>query len=395
MNKILSALLLALAAAGNAFAAYPDKPVTVVVPFPPGGASDQIGRVVAQKLQEKMGGSFIIDNKAGATGTIGAAFVKRAPPDGYTLLVSSLGPFVIAPHLIKGVQYDALKDFDLITVAVQAPNVLVVPASSPDKSVSDLLAHLKNSPGKVSFASSGNGSSDHLSAELLWQQSGTDGLHVPYKGGGPAINDLLGGQVDAAFVNINSIIQPCTRGRQRRHRRQRRRPAGRHACCPTAWCCATRCRRATRWRCVDLAEPAPPVLRYNVPIGRRCAPSRPAAGCTSGCCRCPRRAHSLACPMATAVKRPPPLPPLEGYTFEGYRNADGSVGTRNMLAITTTVQCVAGVVDFAVQRIRTSCCRLYPHVDDVVGAGARLRLRRGHRRARRGRSRSARCATSA
>ena len=124
MNKILSALLLALAAAGNAFAAYPDKPVTVVVPFPPGGASDQIGRVVAQKLQEKMGGSFIIDNKAGATGTIGAAFVKRAPPDGYTLLVSSLGPFVIAPHLIKGVQYDALKDFDLITVAVQAPNTL-------------------------------------------------------------------------------------------------------------------------------------------------------------------------------------------------------------------------------------------------------------------------------
>ena len=215
MNKILSALLLALAAAGNAFAAYPDKPVTVVVPFPPGGASDQIGRVVAQKLQEKMGGSFIIDNKAGATGTIGAAFVKRAPPEGYTLLVSSLGPFVIAPHLIKGVQYDALKDFDLITVAVQAPNVLVVPASSPDKSVSDLLAHLKNSPGKVSFASSGNGSSDHLSAELLWQQSGTDGLHVPYKGGGPAINDLLGGQVDAAFVNINSIIQHIKAGKVR------------------------------------------------------------------------------------------------------------------------------------------------------------------------------------
>jgi tripartite-type tricarboxylate transporter receptor subunit TctC len=129
--------------------------------------------------------------------------------------VSSLGPFVIAPHLIKGVQYDALKDFDLITVAVQAPNVLVVPASSPDKSVSDLLAHLKNSPGKVSFASSGNGSSDHLSAELLWQQSGTDGLHVPYKGGGPAINDLLGGQVDAAFVNINSIIQHIKAGKVR------------------------------------------------------------------------------------------------------------------------------------------------------------------------------------
>jgi tripartite-type tricarboxylate transporter receptor subunit TctC len=111
------------------------------------------------------------------------------------------------------VQYDALKDFDPITVAVQAPNVLVVPANSPDKTLADLLAHLKKTPGKVSFASSGNGSSDHLSAELLWQQTRTEGLHVPYKGGGPAINDLLGGQVDAAFVNINSIIQQIKAGK--------------------------------------------------------------------------------------------------------------------------------------------------------------------------------------
>jgi tripartite-type tricarboxylate transporter receptor subunit TctC len=129
--------------------------------------------------------------------------------------VSSLGPFVIAPHLIKGVQYDALKDFDPLTIAVQAPNVLVVPAASPDKTLADLLAHLKKTPGKVSFASSGNGSSDHLSAELFWQQSGTEGLHIPYKGGGPAINDLLGGQVDAAFVNINSIIQQIKAGKVR------------------------------------------------------------------------------------------------------------------------------------------------------------------------------------
>jgi tripartite-type tricarboxylate transporter receptor subunit TctC len=215
MKKTLLGLALAIGVAAGALAAYPEKTVTLVVPFPPGGSTDAIARVIGQKLQEKMGQSFIVDNKAGATGTIGAAFVKRAPADGYTLFVSSLGPFVIAPHLIKGVQYDALKDLDPITVAVQAPNVLVVPANSPYKNVAELLAGLKRTPGKVSFASSGNGSSDHLSAELFWQQSGTEGLHIPYKGGGPAINDLLGSQVDAAFVNINSIIQHIKAGKVR------------------------------------------------------------------------------------------------------------------------------------------------------------------------------------
>ena len=215
MKKALFAMVAAALTAVSAIAAYPDKPVTIVVPFPPGGSTDNIARVISQKLQEKLGGSWVIDNKAGATGTIGAALVKRAPADGYTLFVSSLGPFVIAPHLIKGVQYDALKDFEPITVAVQAPNVLVVPASSPIKNVADMLAALKKAPGKVSFASSGNGSSDHLSAELLWQQSGTEGLHIPYTGGGPAINDLLGAQVDAAFVNINGIIQHVKSGKVR------------------------------------------------------------------------------------------------------------------------------------------------------------------------------------
>ena len=215
MKKAFLAFLAAAFTALGAFAAYPEKPVTIVVPFPPGGSTDAIARVLAQKLQEKLGGTWVIDNKAGATGTIGAAFVKRAPADGYTLFVSSLGPFVITPHLIKNIQYDPLKDLDPITIAVQAPNVLVVPAASPVKSVADLLALLKKTPGKVSFASSGNGSSDHLSAELFWQQSGTQGIHVPYKGGGPAINDLLGNQVDAAFVNINSIIQHIKSGKVR------------------------------------------------------------------------------------------------------------------------------------------------------------------------------------
>ena len=214
MKKLLSLAALALALIAPAHA-WPEKTLTLVVPFPPGGSTDTLARSIGAKMQEKLGQTVIVDNKAGATGTIGAALVKRAAPDGYTVLVSSLGPFVIAPHLIKNVPYDAGKDFDLLTVAVQAPNVLVVPAASPHKSVADVIAALKKTPDKISFASSGNGSSDHLTAELFWLQTGTSGVHVPYKGGAPAVSDLLGGQVDASFQNINAIVQHVNGGKLR------------------------------------------------------------------------------------------------------------------------------------------------------------------------------------
>ncbi len=214
MKKLLALAALAFAIQTPA-QAWPDKALTLVVPFPPGGSTDTLARSLGAEMQKKLGQTVIVDNKAGATGTIGTAQVVRAAPDGYTVLVTSLGPLVIAPHLLKNVPYDAGKDLDLLTVAVQAPNVLVVPAASPYKSVADVIAAQKKTPDKITFASSGNGSSDHLTAELFWLQTGTTGVHVPYKGGAPAISDLLGGQVDASFQNINAIVQHVASGKLR------------------------------------------------------------------------------------------------------------------------------------------------------------------------------------
>lgn len=218
MNRanVLAVFFVAVAFPFGALAqGYPVKPVTIVVPFPAGGSSDMVGRALAQKMGESLGQTFVVDNKPGATGAIGATAVKNAPPDGYTLLVSSLAVFVVNPHLQKNLQYDPLQDFDLITVAVQAPNVLVCNPAFEAGSVPDLVAYAKKNPGKLTFASSGAGSSDHLTAELFWQETATTGLHVPYKGGAPAIADLIAGHVQCSFQNINAVINHIQAGKLR------------------------------------------------------------------------------------------------------------------------------------------------------------------------------------
>jgi tripartite-type tricarboxylate transporter receptor subunit TctC len=214
LYRVIWAFVLGIAFSAGALAqAYPNKPITIIVPFPPGGSTDTIARAMGSKVSEKLGQPVVVENKAGATGAIGATQVKRSPPDGYTLLVASIGVYAVNPHLQKGLQYDPSKDFDLLTVAVRAPNVLVVNPGVPANSVADLIALMKKSPGKVSFASSGSGSSDHLSAALFFQKTGAEGLHVPYKGGAPAISDLLAGHAQASFQNLNAVLSHITSGK--------------------------------------------------------------------------------------------------------------------------------------------------------------------------------------
>lgn len=216
MHAFMAALALVcgLAAAGPLQAAgYPEQNITVVVPFPPGGASDTTARVTGNKLAEILGKSVVIENRAGANGGIGAVTVKQAKPDGYTVLVGSIGVFAINPALYKDLKYDPLKDFDLLTVLVRTPNVLVTSPQFPANSVAELIAYLKANPNKVTFASSGVGSSDHLTAALLWQKTGTSGVHVPYKGGAPAINDLMGGHADVSFQNLGAVAQQIKAGK--------------------------------------------------------------------------------------------------------------------------------------------------------------------------------------
>jgi tripartite-type tricarboxylate transporter receptor subunit TctC len=209
---VAAALSLGLPAAAQQ---YPTKSVTIVVPFTPGGSSDITARTVAAKMQESLGQSFVIDNKPGANGGLGGKFVAAAPADGYTLFVGSIGVFAINPVLYKDLGYHPNKDYDLLSVAVRTPNALVTRANFPANNLKEFVEYVKQNPGKVSFASSGTGSSDHLTAALFWQKTGTSGIHVPYKGGSAAHLDIIAGNVDASFQNLGAITQHVKAGKMK------------------------------------------------------------------------------------------------------------------------------------------------------------------------------------
>jgi tripartite-type tricarboxylate transporter receptor subunit TctC len=195
----LAACLVAWAGAPGA-QTYPVKPVRLVIPYPPGGGSDTIGRPLAQKLAEGLGQQVVVDNRGGANGNIGMEAVARSAPDGYTLVFALSAQLAINPGLYQKLPYDPLKDFAPITLLGEGGYILVVHPSLPAKSVKELLALAKARPGQIAYSSSGNGSGGHLAIELLNSMAGIRMLHVPYKGGGPALMDLIAGQVQVLFA---------------------------------------------------------------------------------------------------------------------------------------------------------------------------------------------------
>ena len=199
-------LIVLLAASGALADTYPAKPIRLVVPFPAGSTTDLVGRIYGQKLSERIGQQIVIDNRGGAGGVVGTESVARSAPDGYTLLMGTIGTHSINPALYKNISYDPLADFTPVAQFGTAPNVLVVHPSIPVKSLNELVAYAKERPGKINFGSSGNGTSNHLSGALFGTRAGLEIVHVPYRGGAQAIQDLLRGDLTMMFYHYLPLL---------------------------------------------------------------------------------------------------------------------------------------------------------------------------------------------
>jgi len=214
LRQLVGAVLLAASCAG-AVAAYPERPVRLIVAFPPGGSTDIIARLVGQKLAERLGQQVVVDNRGGAGGTIGTEIAAKANPDGYTLTMGTTSTHVIAPAAYPSVKYDPIKDFTAITLVASTPYLLVLNPSVPAKSLKDFIALMKSQPGKLNYASAGAGSTTHLAMEMLKQEAGVDIVHIPYNGNGPAGAAVLGGQVQALFGSMPAVLPQAKAGKLR------------------------------------------------------------------------------------------------------------------------------------------------------------------------------------
>jgi tripartite-type tricarboxylate transporter receptor subunit TctC len=206
MKKILLVLAAALLPGTALAQAYPSKPVRLIVGFPAGGPADIFGRALAQGMAAELGQPVIVENVAGVGGVLGVDRAAKAAPDGYTLCINSASPLVIAPYSLSKIPYDVKKDFAFLTLVVRVPEVLAVHPSLPVASLGELISYAKANPGKVNFGSAGSGSITHLAGELLKAEAKVDLVHVPYKGAAPAVNDLLGGQVQMAILDVPVLL---------------------------------------------------------------------------------------------------------------------------------------------------------------------------------------------
>ncbi len=193
---------------------YPDRPVHLIVPWPPGGGTDIFARAIGEKLHQSLGQPFVVENKPGAAGNIGATAVARAAPDGYTFMIATI-TLATNPALYKNLEFDATKDFAPIALIAGVPHMLVVNPAVPAKDVKELIALAKQKPGKLSYSSAGVGSPFQIAAELFKQKAGVDILHVPYKGGGPAVADVIGHHVDMTFANLVAVLPQAKAGQVR------------------------------------------------------------------------------------------------------------------------------------------------------------------------------------
>ena len=211
----LIALMLVLSAANACAQGYPERPVRVVVPYPPGSTPDLVARTLGERLQKEFGQPFVVENRSGAAGNIGTEVVAKAAPDGYTLLVAVNGPVAVNKHLYASLPFDPDRDLQPVSLLAWAPQMLVVRVGVPAADLRAFLEHLRVQPGRLSYASVGGGSASHLTMELLKTEAGVAIVHVPYRGFPPAVNDLLGGSIDAMFATIPAVLPQVRAGRLR------------------------------------------------------------------------------------------------------------------------------------------------------------------------------------